>query len=199
MMGTKNAQSWTRCLAVLAATSLGARCKCLFPCEGWERLRCWWSILGLQPPGTAAPRNCSCCPPPLVLAAPTPSCIPHQAVSDLALLHLAKLHPLLLLFPPRVFPCVCPGLLPVAALRLVVVQAGAGSKLWLLCKSQAGDTLSPGTPLLQRPPCLLQLRHGHGRVQLTPTCGARLPGDRCHGTGVTLDVHPMVLAAQGTL
>lgn len=75
--------------------------------RGWERLPC------LCPGAAGACLGCSCCTLLLVLAASTPSCIPYQLVSSLALLCLAKLHPLLpfpLPLPTLSGPPVCmPG------------------------------------------------------------------------------------------
>lgn len=163
--------------------------------RGWERLLC------LCPRAAGARQGCNCCTPSLVLAASIPSCTLHQLVSRLALLCLAKLFP-----PPSLrvllyVPSPAAGLQPSGS-------RGAGSPQWGGSAS-AGCSAIHRWVLCQSPP-----QHLHPAVTLPLPAGAqpwrgpahlcarrgsaRLPGDYCHGTRVTLGVHPIVLAARST-
>lgn len=115
-----------------------------------------------------------------------PSCTLHQLVSRLALLCLARLLPPpsshVLLYVPS--PAAC--LQPSGSRGAGSPQWGGGGgsasagcsaiHRWVLCQP-------PRSTCIQRSPCLLQLWHSHGGVQLTSVHGAAVPG--CLGITAT--------------
>lgn len=201
-MGAKHAQSWTCCLAVLAVPSPGAHCKCPFPgegcCAGAGRGS---SACALGAAGTYIPHG-------LVLLHPSsgPHCLdtlmctpPAHEQSGPALPGKATSSP-----PPLPTPgvslcaqfcCLLAALRPQGC-WWCTPGGGVVSKLWL-----EGTTLSPQQHLC---PVATVPRPAVAWPQKSPShlytwySSARLSGDHCHGTRVTCDVHPVVLAARGT-
>lgn len=104
-------------------------------------------------------------------------------------------------WPPCVYARSCCLL---AALRQrgcwwCMLGGGSGaSKRWLLCKITGRGHAVPQQhlcPVAAVPPPAVA-RQQKSPAHLCARCGSTsLPGDRCHGTRVTLGVHPMVLAA----
>lgn len=138
------------------------------------------SMLGLRSPRTASPWNCSCCPPPLVLAALTPLCIPCSKQPGPATPGKAASSPLALP-TPSVPLCVSRP----AACRSP--QAGGGA-CWRGAASSGcsanrrQQTHCPPAPLvLPWPPCVLQLwkSPAHPSVWSQAAWGL-LPRDRGH-------------------